>query len=223
MQPPSSDPLHADYRQIVPNHQGTSLMKQYQLNEMFYSLQGEGHHTGRAAIFIRFSGCNLACSFCDTDHRHKRSLNAAEVVNEALQLVPAEARQLHHFPMVVLTGGEPTLQADNELVDQLHQAGFDFVAMESNGTCVPPSHLDWFTVSPKEKVTVTQCDELKCLFDGVQDPEQWNITARYRSLQPLDTGQAEENARLNALCADYVKCHPQWRLSLQTHKWLGIR
>lgn len=126
--------------------------------------------------------------------------------------------------MVVLTGGEPTLQADNALIDQLHAAGFRAVAMESNGTKEPPTRLDWLTVSPKEKVTVRYCNELKVVFDAKSDPMRWDaIQADFRYLQPCDTGDASRNRQITEACINYIKDHPQWRLSLQTHKLLNIR
>lgn len=199
----------------------------YRINEIFYSLQGEGRHTGCAALFIRFSGCNLQCPFCDTDFVSYESLTAAEIVARAFACLPSH---LCHpvdaasRPMVVLTGGEPTLQADDALIDQLHAAGFRVIAMESNGTKEPPAGLDWLTVSPKERVLVRRCDELKVLFDGINDPGRWDdIEATYRYLQPCDVGDGDRNRQLTDACIQYIKEHPQWRLSLQTHKFLGIR
>lgn len=203
----------------------------YKVNEIFYSLQGEGRNTGRPAVFIRFSGCNLQCSFCDTDFLRYEPLTAEEIVHRALASLPASlAARLQQdvpaspAPMVVLTGGEPTLQADNALIDQLHAAGFRAVAMESNGTKEPPTRLDWLTVSPKEKVTVRYCNELKVVFDAKSDPMRWDaIQADFRYLQPCDTGDASRNRQITEACINYIKDHPQWRLSFQTHKLLNIR
>lgn len=195
-------------------------MKKYSINEIFHSLQGEGYNMGRAAVFIRFSGCNLKCPFCDTDFSNYTLLSAEEIISAALQL----AGNLPDMPMVVLTGGEPTLQADTGLVDSLHAAGFRFVAMESNGTMPPPANIDWLTVSPKGRTNVTRCDELKCLFgeEGIMAmPETIDATHRY--IQPCDTGDEETNARITRRCIDFIKQHPSWRLSLQTHKIIGIR
>jgi 7-carboxy-7-deazaguanine synthase len=196
----------------------------YRVNDIFYSLQGEGHNTGRSAIFIRMSGCNLQCEFCDTDFRSFQLMDTPAIVSRARNLVPSGAwADASCRPMVVLTGGEPTLQVDNALVDALHDAGFSYVAMETNGTKTPPDHLDWVTVSPKQKVVVERCDELKCVFDGSHDVERWPVQARYYYLQPCDVGDAKENRRITALCMAYIMTHPKWRLSLQTHKLLGFK
>lgn len=137
------------------------------------------------------------------------------------------------YPIVVLTGGEPTLQVDEPLIDAFHDAGFPFVAMESNGTHIPPRNLDWLTVSPKAPawlaspadptVVCRQCDELKVVFDGQSSVCDLGIQARYYYLQPCDVGDAARNAEIVAACIDYIKQHPRWRLSLQTHKMVGIR
>lgn len=195
-------------------------MKKYRINEIFYSIQGEGRNTGKAAVFIRFSGCNLKCPFCDTDFDSYDELTADEITDAALTLVGENDEK----PMVVLTGGEPSLQADIHLVNRLHTAGFGFVAMESNGTMLPPDNIDWLTVSPKGNTCVTRCDELKCLFgeDGIMAMSD-TIDATYKYLQPCDTGNIETNARLTQRCIEYIKRNPSWRLSLQTHKMIGIR
>jgi organic radical activating enzyme len=137
----------------------------YRVNEIFYSLQGEGYHTGRAAVFVRFAGCNLRCSFCDTEFDSYREMTADEIVT-AISQYPAR--------FVVLTGGEPTLQVDEAFVDLLHQHRFE-VAMESNGTRPAPQNLDWLTVSPKRLRGKTKedtgkrlPDELKVIFDEPQ-------------------------------------------------------
>lgn len=185
----------------------------YRINDIFYSLQGEGHHTGRAAVFIRFSGCNLDCSFCDTDFSAFRELSATEILSE-IRSFPAR--------FVVLTGGEPTLQADEPLLRLLHEQGYE-VAMESNGTRLPPQGVDWLTVSPKGKVVVKRCNELKCLFDGRPSVDTQGIEADYYYLQPCDVGDPVRNAEITACCIGYIKEHPQWRLSLQTHKLAGFK
>ena len=209
-------------QQFIPAKNKSDMS--YLVNDIFYSLQGEGRQMGRAAVFVRFSGCNLKCSFCDTDFTRSTPMEGAEIVDKALRLVPDEAWHSDVKPMVVLTGGEPTLQADNALVDQLHAAGFDFVAMESNGTRPAPDHLDWLTVSPKSQVTVRKCQELKCIFDGETDVERWkDIQADYYYLQPCDVGDSERNRAISQACVDYIKLHPEWRLSVQVHKWLGFK
>ena len=207
------------------------------VNDIFYSLQGEGRNTGRAALFVRFAGCNLKCPFCDTDfasyHELSEDYIMAELVVRCMDLGLMEEK-----PMVVLTGGEPTLQVDEYFVDLLHEEDF-YVAMESNGILPAPQNLDWLTVSPKsphqpppegEAFEGKQPDEIKIIFDGESDPEQ--ILAAYLSrtgfntpllyLQPCDTGDAERNRLITARCVEYIKRHPKWRLSLQTHKLIGI-
>ena len=198
----------------------------YRVNDIFYSLQGEGHNTGRAAVFIRFAGCNLRCSFCDTEFDTYREMTAEEIV-ASINTYPAR--------FVVLTGGEPTLQVDEAFVDLLHQHGFE-VAMESNGTRPAPKNLDWLTVSPKisgEKWKVESGwrlpDEVKVVFDEDTVPETYLPSPSTLSLspilylQPCDTGNAERNAIIINRCIDYIKEHPQWRLSLQTHKLIGFK
>lgn len=185
------------------------------INNIFYSLQGEGCHTGRAAVFVRFAGCNLRCPFCDTQFD-----DYCEMTDQAiLQHVQSFGGQ--PLPMVVLTGGEPTLQADAPLIDLLHSHGYQ-VAMESNGTRQPPANLDWLTVSPKGPTAVTRCQELKVVFRTEADADTHGIQADHYLLQPCDTGDAAQNARITQACVDYIKHHPQWRLSLQTHKLIGI-
>lgn len=203
------------------------MEKTYRVNDIFYSLQGEGHNTGRAAVFVRFSGCNLHCPFCDTDFSRFETLHAPEIIRRMQTLTPAGEVS----PIVVLTGGEPTLQVDSDLLNAIHAAGFPFIAMESNGTKEPPAGLDWLTVSPKEmvrptetsKVRVRQCNELKVLFNGTDEPDDQGIQATYYYLQPLDTENEAENRRMVDGCIDYIKAHPRWRLSLQTHKLIGIK
>ena len=211
----------------------------YRINELFYSLQGEGRNTGRAAVFIRFAGCNLRCSFCDTEFDSYREMSADEIV-DAISVWPSR--------FVVLTGGEPTLQVDEAFVDLLHQHGFE-VAMESNGTRPAPKNLDWLTVSPKlcrgerreERLRVGEQssgmrgerlpDELKVIFDEDTTPESFlpplsplsSLLSPLLYLQPCDTGDAERNATIINKCIDYIKEHPQWRLSLQTHKLIGFK
>lgn len=203
----------------------------YRVNDIFYSLQGEGHNTGRAAVFIRFAGCNLRCSFCDTEFDTYREMTAEEIV-AAIGTYPAR--------FVVLTGGEPTLQVDEAFVDLLHQHGFE-VAMESNGTRQAPQNLDWLTVSPKSllpsdwrgKYQGRMPDEIKVIFEDEISLSDMLKNIPFQSeggeerlcyyLQPCDTGNAERNAIIINRCIDYIKEHPQWRLSLQTHKLIGFK
>lgn len=196
------------------------MSKTYRVNDIFYSLQGEGRNTGRAAVFVRFSGCNLRCPFCDTDFTSYEELTASKILSRMKEL---SYLCTEGMPMVVLTGGEPTLQADEALIDYIHAAGFSFVAMESNGTHEPPKNLDWLTVSPKGNVTIKHCNELKVLFDGSTDPQRYGINASLYYLQPLDSGEKEVNVRIMRQCVDYIMRHPQWRLSLQTHKLIGVK
>ena len=196
----------------------------YRVNDIFYSLQGEGRNTGRAAVFVRFAGCNLRCGFCDTEFNSYREMTA-DAILEAI--VPYPSR------FIVLTGGEPTLQVNEEFVTLLHHHGYE-VAMESNGTRPAPMNLDWLTVSPKEirkepderKVAWRQPDELKVVFDETTDPKVFIAHFQLPPLlylQPCDTGDPERNKRILQACVSYIEQHPEWRLSLQTHKLIDIK
>lgn len=201
---------------MTANNKNTeNAAQKKRVNEIFYSLQGEGRHTGRPAVFIRFSGCNLKCSFCDTDFAAYTELSNQEIV--------AQAATYGTQSMVVLTGGEPSMQVDADLIDRLHAAGFDEVAMESNGSFVPPQNLDWLTVSPKGHPRVSRCDELKCIFVNEETVNDYGIEAKYYYLQPCDVGNLKENQRITQACINYIKAHPKWRLSLQTHKLVGFQ
>ena len=199
-------------------------MRVFRVNNIFYSLQGEGRNTGRAAVFIRFAGCNLRCSFCDTEFNTYREMSGEDIL-----------ATIGDYPsrFVVLTGGEPTLQVDEAFVDLLHQQGYE-VAMESNGTRPAPQNLDWLTVSPKEggkwdknNDNCRQPDEIKIVFDDEINPEEIIAHSSFLIppllyLQPFDTGDAERNRVITQACVDYIKAHPRWRLSLQTHKLIDI-
>ena len=199
-------------------------MRIFRVNNIFYSLQGEGRNTGRAAVFIRFAGCNLRCSFCDTEFESYREMTEEDIL-AVIRDYPS------HF--VVLTGGEPTLQVDESFVDFLHQHDYE-VAMESNGTRPAPANLDWLTVSPKtfsgewgEVRGKRLPDELKVVFDENTDPETFlsPLTSHLSPLlylQPCDTGDPVRNKAIIQACVEYIKAHPQWRLSLQTHKLIDI-
>lgn len=191
----------------------TETMKTYRVNEIFGSLQGEGRNTGRAAVFVRFSGCNLKCPFCDTDFASFEEMTGADIVERA---------RGYETRLAILTGGEPTLQVTEELVEQLHRAGFE-VAMESNGTQLPPGNIDWLTVSPKTRPAVRHCNELKVLFDETGTVDDWGLQADYYYLQPCDTGDAARNRTITHRCVEYIMRHPRWRLSLQTHKLTGFK
>ena len=207
------------------------------VNNIFYSLQGEGRNTGRAAVFIRFAGCNLRCSFCDTEFESYREMNNEEIMAEVEALSPQPSAIK---PLIVLTGGEPTLQVDEAFVDFLHQHGYE-VAMESNGTRPAPRNLDWLTVSPKvnEKLEMRnekwemknekchQPDEIKIVFGENTDPaaiisHSSFLIPHLLYLQPCDTGDPDRNKAITQACVEYIKAHPQWRLSLQTHKLIDI-
>lgn len=193
------------------------------INEIFYSLQGEGHWTGTPAVFIRFSGCNLHCSFCDTKHNSGRELTVDEIISEASK---------YPTQHIIFTGGEPTMQLTRPLVDRLHQLG-KYLHIETNGTLPLPDGLDktidWITVSPKDTpVKIQRIDELKVIFHGAGQNmasfDALSVThADCRYLQPCDVNDPDTNVRITADTIDYIKQHPQWRLSLQTHKLLGIR
>lgn len=177
------------------------------INEIFYSLQGEGFHTGTPALFIRFSGCNLKCSFCDTKHEGGDWMSDEEIVEKAIQC-PAK--------MVVLTGGEPSLWIDETLIEKLHRAG-KYIAIETNGTHAVPDSIDWITCSPKgAPVVLTRINEVKVVYTENEDVEQYlSLPAQVYFLQPCSCKNTKE-------VVTYIQKHPQWRLSLQTHKLIGI-
>jgi len=190
------------------------------VNETFLSLQGEGYFTGTAAFFLRLSGCNLRCPFCDTQHQSYTEMSEDEIVAEASRHKPRH---------IVITGGEPALQLTESLVDKLHAAGF-FIQVETNGTLPLPEGIDWVTCSPKGDFPQFPVDELKVLFMGdVTDPEAIISPLLGKEsgvklyLQPLDTGDEKQNRAILRSCINYVLLHPWWTLSLQTHKIIGIK
>jgi len=191
----------------------------YKINEIFYSLQGEGAHAGTPAIFIRFAGCNLACPWCDTNYHHGIQMEAEEIVDKCLELIPES--DFAEKMMVVLTGGEPSLQADHKLLRELHQADF-YVTIETNGTHAIPDDMDWITLSPKEGSTLVldHADEVKVVYTGVS-PEHWRemIVCHNWFLQPLDNGTSTNTEDT----VKYILNHPDWQLSMQLHKILGLR
>jgi 7-carboxy-7-deazaguanine synthase (Cx14CxxC type) len=208
----------------------------YAVKEMFYSLQGEGRHAGRPAVFCRFSGCNLwsgreqdrltaVCRFCDTDfvgvdgEGGGRFRDTESLANSIEQMWGAGRDER----FVVLTGGEPLLQVNDELVAALHRLKFE-IAVETNGSLRAPTEIDWITVSPKGATPLVQDTghELKLVFPQVDvDPADFeNLEFRHFLLQPLDG--LERDANTTAAIA-YCLQHPRWRLSLQTHKFMGIR
>lgn len=190
------------------------LFQMKRVNDIFYSLQGEGRNTGRAAIFIRFAGCNLKCPFCDTDFSQYEEMSDEAILNR-IKSYPSR--------FVVLTGGEPSLQVDRLLVDLLHSHGYE-LAMETNGTNPIVDGIDWITCSPKGNTVIKRCNELKCIFEETtQVPDDHGISAEYKYLQPCDVQDAERNAQIVKRCFDYILQHPEWRMSLQTHKLVGFK
>jgi len=194
------------------------------VNETFLSLQGEGSFTGTPAFFLRLSGCNLKCPFCDTQHQSFTEMTEDEIVQEASRHKPRH---------IVITGGEPALQLTQSLVDKLHEAGF-FIQVETNGTLPLPQGIDWVTCSPKDPPHPSlkgrgYPHELKVLYMGEGcDPELFLPLLQERAgvrlfLQPLDTGDEMRNRAILRSCIDYILEHPHWSLSLQTHKLLGIK
>jgi len=209
----------------------------YRVKEIFYTLQGEGAHAGRPAVFCRFSGCNLwtgreehrdtaVCRFCDTDFVGTDGTGGGRFATAddlAAAVTAAWPAPFGGEPYVVCTGGEPLLQLNQPAVDALHNAGF-IVAVETNGTRPAPAGIDWTCVSPKAgaALTLTAGDELKLVFpqDGAEPAAFENLDFGRFSLQPMDGPDVEKNTRL---AVEYCLAHPRWRLSLQTHKVLGIR
>ncbi len=211
-------------------------MSTYAVKEVFYTLQGEGARTGRPAVFCRFARCNLwsgleeqradaVCRFCDTDFVGTDGVGGGVFRDAdalAAQVAARWPADQDGGPYVVCTGGEPLLQLDRALIDALHAHGFE-VAIETNGTLPVPDGVDWVCMSPKAGATtvVERGDELKLVF-----PQQGAEPERYASsafeqffLQPMDGPDVERNTRL---AVEYCLAHPQWRLSLQTHKMLGL-
>ncbi len=193
------------------------------VNEIFYSLQGEGFHTGTPAVFVRLSGCNLRCRFCDTDHVTGQAMTVEQIALTVNRL-SAQA------PLLVLTGGEPSLWIDNSFVTTLKSLTGKTIAIETNGTRHLPDAIDWVTLSPKsafpggdrEPCVLTCCDELKVVFLG-QDLAQYDhIEAKHRFLQPCFCTDDNERQRQLRLTIEAVMAHPAWRLSLQTHRLVGL-
>jgi 7-carboxy-7-deazaguanine synthase len=215
----------------------------YAVKEIYYTLQGEGAHSGRAAVFCRFAGCNLwsgreedresaTCRFCDTEFvgtdgpgggRFETPVELARAIRAQW---PGEQTR-HPRPLVVCTGGEPLLQLDRAAVDALHDAGFE-VAVETNGTLEPPEGIDWICVSPKAgaELRLRHGDELKLVYPqpGAEPEKYTDLDFRLWFLQPMDgpASRPEVRERNTAAAVRYCQEHPRWRLSLQTHKLLGI-
>lgn len=211
----------------------------YSVKEIFYSVQGEGFYTGRAAVFCRFSGCNLwsgkeadrekaVCKFCDTDFIGNDGTEGGEYSTPGklagrIEKLWPEKNSKSVRPFVVFTGGEPLLQLDAALVAAVRERGFE-TAVETNGTILPPEGIDWMCVSPKAgaKLIARSGQELKLIFpqEGAEPEKYAMLNFQYFYLQPMDLPDREKNTRL-ALA--YVLGHPQWRLGLQTQKILGIK
>lgn len=192
------------------------------VNEIFYSIQGEGAHSGEAAIFLRLSGCNLRCSFCDTEHQPYQDLTEDEICAEIAKY-PAS--------LVVITGGEPTLQLTRSLVDKIHDLG-KMVAIETNGTREVPSNVDWVTVSPKSlfvgeigKPIIKTAQEVKIILADLHtyDDPTFGTTATCYSVQPCDTLNKARNRDIINRCLNFVKENPKWKISLQMHKILNVQ
>lgn len=208
----------------------------YAVNEIFKTLQGEGAHSGRAAVFCRFAGCNLwsgreadrataICTFCDTDFVGMGGTGGGRfaAAGDLADAIEREWGGALPGRYVVLTGGEPLLQVDSPLVDALHMRGFE-VGVETNGTQTPPPGLDWICVSPKNDAdfVLKQGNELKLVYPQAGlDPSAFESLAfDHFFLQPMDLPTANDNlAETIAYCTN----HPRWRLSLQSHKMIGIR
>ncbi|MFO1107877.1 MAG: 7-carboxy-7-deazaguanine synthase [Bradyrhizobium sp.] len=208
----------------------------YAVKEIFLTLQGEGAHAGRAAVFCRFSGCNLwsgreedraraTCRFCDTDFVGTDGTLGGRFAgaDELAATIAAQWTGEDTNRYVVLTGGEPLLQVDRTLIDALHARGFA-VAVETNGTIIPPDGMDWICVSPKAgaELLLKRGHELKLVYpqEGAQPEDFAALDFGRFSLQPMDGPDVVQNT---ARAVDYCLRHPQWRLSVQTHKALGIR
>ncbi len=210
------------------------MARSYKIKECFYTLQGEGAQAGRAAVFLRFTGCNLwsgreedrqaaICKFCDTDFIGTNGTNGGRYTQvQCIELVqrlwPGGG-----VPYVVCTGGEPLLQLDVPLIDAFHAAGFE-VAVETNGTQPVPAQIDWVCVSPKADapLTVTKGDELKLVFpqpeNGAQPGQFEALDFTHFYLQPKDEAGSNHTAATVAYCL----ANPRWKVSLQTHKIMGI-
>jgi 7-carboxy-7-deazaguanine synthase (Cx14CxxC type) len=209
------------------------MSKQYAVKEIFYTLQGEGAQAGRPAVFLRFSGCNLwngrqedrataICTFCDTDFVGTNGVrggtySAAALANAVASLWPGGGK-----PYVVCTGGEPLLQLDTMLIEELHKRHFE-IAVETNGTKIAPPGIDWICVSPKAGAPLVQRtgNELKLVFPqaALMPTDLPDLSFTYYFLQPMDGANQAANTQA---ATHYCMEHPQWRLSLQTHKIIGI-
>lgn len=193
------------------------------INEIFYSLQGEGANTGIPAVFVRFSGCNLRCSFCDTQHENGSMMSDDEIV--------AEVNRYPKARIVVLTGGEPSIFIDREFVEKMKLATGRTIAIETNGTTPLPDNIDWVTLSPKmgfdggdmKPLLLSECDELKVVYTGQPLEEYFKIKAKQYFLQPCYCDDETLRAANMKATIEAVMNDSRWRLSLQTHRIAGIR
>ena len=207
----------------------------YKIKEIFLTKQGEGYHTGRKSVFIRFSGCNLwsgmekdrdkaICNWCDTDFVGTDGLNGGKYsIDQIAKLVwDLWPSNILEPPYIVCTGGEPLLQLDQFFVDEMHRNGFE-IAIETNGTCIPPNKIDWICVSPKNNadLVLKTGDELKFVYPqsnfSPQQFEKFNFNHFF--IQPMDGTHYDRNEKMSK---EFIKKNPHWKLSLQTHKLLGF-
>ncbi len=207
----------------------------YKVKEIFLTRQGEGYHTGRKSVFVRFSGCNLwsglekdrnkaICNWCDTDFIGTNGLNGGnyslnDIVKSVCELWP---ENINEKPFVVCTGGEPLLQLDQIFVDEIHKNGFE-IAIETNGTYLPPDKIDWICVSPKKNtdLILKTGDELKFVYPQLGfKPQQFEkFSFDHFFIQPMDGNDYNKNEKMSK---EFIKKNPRWKLSLQTHKILGF-
>lgn len=200
----------------------------HKINEIFYSLQGEGHHTGYPTVFVRFSGCNLKCPFCDTKHEDGIMMSDNDIIR---------AINLYSAKWIVLTGGEPTLHIDDEFVKVLKRATGKLVAIETNGTRPVPPSVDWVCVSPKteisglhpaedDSIVATHANEIKVVDVGQPLDNYFNLPCRDENtlmyLQPCFVNDPDEFSRNRLRTVKRVLADPRWTLSLQTHRYLQI-
>ena len=210
-------------------------MTMYKIKEIFLTKQGEGYHTGRKSVFIRFSGCNLwsgmekdrdkaICNWCDTDFVGTDGINGGKYsIDQIAKLVwDLWPVNILEAPYIVCTGGEPLLQLDQFFVDEMHRNGFE-IAIETNGTCIPPNKIDWICVSPKNNadLVLKTGDELKFVYPqsnfSPQQFEKFNFNHFF--IQPMDGTHYDRNEKMSK---EFIKKNPHWKLSLQTHKLLGF-
>ena len=210
-------------------------MTRYKIKEIFLTKQGEGYHTGRKSVFIRFSGCNLwsgmekdrdkaICNWCDTDFVGTDGLNGGQYLTDQIAKLVWDLWPVNilEAPYIVCTGGEPLLQLDQFFVDEMHRNGFE-IAIETNGTCIPPNKIDWICVSPKNNtdLVLKTGDELKFVYPqsnfSPQQFEKFNFNHFF--IQPMDGTHYDKNEKMSR---EFIKKNPHWKLSLQTHKLLGF-